>query len=97
MIETEVLTKIVDLLQQNQSLLEENNELLRKQERRERNKMIFKVIWYAILIGIPMLAYYSLYSSFSSLLGTGGGATSRNDLSGSVDTLNSLINIYKGQ
>jgi hypothetical protein len=63
---------IIGLLRENQELLRANNELLQKQEKRERLRLIFKVIWYTLLLGIPLIAYYYLYSTFIGL--TGGDA-----------------------
>jgi hypothetical protein len=60
---------IIKLLRENQELVRQNNELLIRQERRERRRFIFKVIWYTILLGIPLLAYYYLYSMFAGLTG----------------------------
>jgi hypothetical protein len=62
---------IVSLLRENQVLLQQNNDLLQKSERRERRRLIFKVVWYAMLLGVPLLAYYYLYSTFITLLGSG--------------------------
>jgi hypothetical protein len=64
---------IIGLLRENQELLRANNELLHKQEKRERLRLIFKVIWYTLLLGIPLIAYYYLYSTFIGL--TGGDAS----------------------
>ncbi|MCU0678111.1 MAG: hypothetical protein MUF19_00805 [Candidatus Pacebacteria bacterium] len=60
---------IIGLLRENQELLRANNELLLKNERRERRRFIFKVIWYSLLLGIPLFAYYYLYSSFVAITG----------------------------
>ncbi len=60
---------IIKLLRENQELLRANNELLQKNERRERRRFIFKVILYTLLLGIPLIAYYYLYSTFIGLIG----------------------------
>jgi hypothetical protein len=88
---------IVTLLRENQDLLRQNNELLHKHERRERRRLIFKVIWYTILLGIPMLAYYYLYSTFMGLLGLQSTEPTRNGLDMSPTVLEGLLEAYIGQ
>jgi hypothetical protein len=87
--------EIVGLLKQNQALLQQNNELLEKQERREKRKLIFKVVWYALLLGVPMIAYYYLYSMLV------GGDTSTIPATGDVGVspavLDELLRVYTGQ
>ncbi len=91
-------TILIALLQQNHALLEENkvlvaenNELLHKQEKRAQLMLAFKIVWYTILLGIPMLAYYFLYNTFLGTLdsssGNGIGATE----------LKQLLDMYLGQ
>jgi len=88
--------EIVRLLKENQALLLANNELLEKQEKREKRRLILKIVWYTILLGIPMIAYYYLYSMFMGTLGAGvtsptGGAVV------TPDTLNQLLELYNVQ
>ena len=47
------------LLAENQRLLIENNALLRKMRRDAFIGTIFKVIWFAVLIGVPIYAYFN--------------------------------------
>ncbi len=91
-------TTLIALLQQNHALLEENkvliaenNELLHKQEKRAQLTLTLKVVWYAVLLGIPMLAYYFLYHSFL------GGLSDVNTNSLNTDNLKQIIDIYTGQ
>ncbi len=82
---------IIKLLQENQTLLQENNDLLQRQERRAKRVILFKIVWYTILIGVPMIAYYYLYNTFlasSALPGVSGG----------VDTqaLQQVLQMYLG-
>ncbi len=83
---------IIKLLQENQTLLEQNNELLQRQERRARRAIAFKVVWYTLLVGIPMLAYYYLYNTFLT-------SFSSPAIGGGVDTaaLQQLLQMYLGQ
>ena len=88
---------IIKLLRENQVLLTQNNELLHKQETREKRRLIFKIIWYTILLGIPLFAYYYLYSAFAGLLGF--DAQSAPFIQGQTpgDPLQELLQIYGGQ
>ncbi len=83
---------VIKLLRDNQELLRQNNELLNRHEKRERRRLIFKVVWYTILLGIPLLAYYYLYSTFVGLI---GGDTSTIQVPGGV--LEQLLDVYVGQ
>lgn len=87
---------IVKLLEENQVLLRENNTLLHKHERRERRRLIFKIIWYTILLGIPMFAYYYLYNTFLGL--TGGEQTNVPEagLTIPANALEELLRLYGG-
>ncbi len=88
--------EIVKLLRENQALLLENNELLHKQEVRERRRLIFKVVWYTILLGIPMIAYYYLYSMFVGGVSAGlnpAGVSGQVVTPSTVDELLELYNI----
>jgi hypothetical protein len=88
---------IIKLLRENQELLRQTNELLYKHERREKRKLIFKIVWYTILLGIPMIAYYYLYSTFVGL--TGGEVSGNNgqDIKVPSNVVEGLIEAYLGQ
>ncbi|MFM2423679.1 MAG: hypothetical protein RLZZ70_64 [Candidatus Parcubacteria bacterium] len=88
---------VISLLRENQGLLRQNNELLHKHERRERRRLIFKIVWYTILLGIPMLAYYYLYSTFLGLMGLEGGNTTNNEMTIPPTVLEGLIEAYISQ
>ena len=51
-------TEITVLLKENQRLLKENNVLLHKIRRDAKIAMALRVIWFAILIGVPFVLYY---------------------------------------
>jgi hypothetical protein len=87
---------VIELLRANQDLLRQNNELLQKQERRERRRLVFKVIWYTILLGIPMVAYYFLYSTFVGLTG-GGAGVETSGIAVPPGVLEELLKVYTGQ
>ncbi|HEY4502716.1 MAG TPA: hypothetical protein VJH21_02700 [Candidatus Paceibacterota bacterium] len=46
-----------DLLEENLRLTKENNRLLRKLKRAQTISTIFKIIWIAVLIGVPLVLY----------------------------------------
>ncbi len=87
---------IITLLRENQELLRQNNDLLHKHERREWRRLIFKIVWYTILLGIPMLAYYYLYSTFVGLMGSEANIEV-NGLSVPPTVLEGLLEAYIGQ
>jgi hypothetical protein len=88
---------IIKLLRENQDLLQQNNDLLKKHERREKRRLIFKMVWYTILLGIPMLAYYYLYSTFVGLTGGDTASIQVNGMNVPVGLLEELIQAYGGQ
>ncbi|MFM2339661.1 MAG: hypothetical protein RLZZ360_297 [Candidatus Parcubacteria bacterium] len=88
---------IIKLLRENQELVRQNNELLIRQERRERRRFIFKVIWYTILLGIPLLAYYYLYNAFIGVTTGTGTGIEVNGVTVPTTVIESLIETYMGQ
>jgi|AntRauTorckE6833_2_1112554.scaffolds.fasta_scaffold00223_23 hypothetical protein len=50
--------RITALLEANNKLLTENNELLQKAERRGRWQLVGKLVWFAILLGVPIWLYF---------------------------------------
>ncbi len=51
--------KIKNLLLENQRLLIENNQLLKKMHRSSIIGTIFRVIWFFILLGVPIYIYFN--------------------------------------
>lgn len=88
---------IIKLLRENQELVRQNNELLIRQERRERRRFIFKVIWYTILLGIPLLAYYYLYSLFVGFVGGDASDVQINGINVPPGVIQGLLETYVGQ
>jgi len=59
------------ILRQNIKLTKENNLLLRKLQRQNLIFLWLRVVWFAILIGLPFIMYYALgpiLSDFQNLL-----------------------------
>jgi hypothetical protein len=83
---------ILTLTRQNQELLKANNELLNTINRREIRHFWFKVVWYAILLGVPLFAYYYLYNAF---LGNLGGGDAQSNLN--YEMIKEALKLYQGQ
>jgi hypothetical protein len=61
--------EIKALILENQQLLAENNELLKKMHRSAVRHFWFNILWIVLFLGLPLIAFYKLimplYSSFS--------------------------------
>ncbi|MCB9814843.1 hypothetical protein H6784_05550 [Candidatus Nomurabacteria bacterium] len=53
-----------ELILENQRLLSENNQLLKKMQKVNVWSFVLRVIWFLILIGVPFFAYYYLIEPF---------------------------------
>ncbi len=83
---------VLMLIKQNQELLKANNDLLNKIDRREIRQFWFKVVWYLILLGVPLFAYYYLYNTF---LGNLGGGDAQSNLN--YEMIKEALKLYQGQ
>jgi predicted anti-sigma-YlaC factor YlaD len=61
--------QMLELLTKNNQLLADNNEMLHKQERRAKWALVGKVIWFLIIVGMPLLVLYYLQDTLNNLLG----------------------------
>lgn len=61
--------EILRLLRENHALVMQNNELLRKLYRHSVIGFVFRVIWYAILIGMPFAVYFYLLEPYFDAFG----------------------------
>jgi len=59
-----------ELLVKQNELLEENNRILKRLQRFEIIGIWTKVIWYALLIGIPFALYYYFLEPYFTALGS---------------------------
>jgi len=69
-------TEMKRLLRENNRLLAANNAILRKQERRAKWALVGRVLWLAIIVGLPLVMYWYLRDSFEvflSVMQTGQG------------------------
>lgn len=77
------------ILLENQRLLAENNDMLKKQQAKNKRDFWLKVAWFFFIIVAPMILLYSyvipMYSSLS------GGVSAQS----SVDQLNQLNELLK--
>jgi uncharacterized membrane protein len=58
-----------ELAKQNQELIKQNQELLRKMYRNEMIGLSLRVVWYAVLIGLPVAAYFYLLEPYFQAFG----------------------------
>ncbi len=62
------------LVLENQRLLAENNELLKKMHRSAVRHFWFNIAWIVVFLGLPLIAFYKLampfYSSFEASSGS---------------------------
>ena len=73
------------LILENQRLLTENNELLKKMRQAAVRHFWFNVAWIIIFLGLPLIAFYKLVMPFYSSLETSSGS-----LQGQLKELNEL-------
>lgn len=61
--------EMMRLLRENTAISKENNELLHKLYRHNVIGFIARMIWYAILIGVPIAAYYYILAPYFNAFG----------------------------
>jgi membrane protein insertase Oxa1/YidC/SpoIIIJ len=62
--------KIEELLKQNAELLQENNALLKKMHRNAVWGFWIRIVWYAVLIGLPFALYFYVLEPYFTALGS---------------------------
>ncbi len=62
--------EILRLIKENAELLEENNKLLRKIHKHFVYGVVFKFLWFAILIGLPFAIYFYVLEPYFEALGS---------------------------
>jgi hypothetical protein len=60
--------QILTILTENNRLLAENNEMLKKMRRAARMGFIFRIIWLGIIIGGPLIIYWYFIQPFLAAL-----------------------------
>lgn len=63
------IEEIREILEQNTKLLEQNNRILRKVHRNMRNTMIFRIFYWAVIIGSMFGIYYYMQPFISNITG----------------------------
>lgn len=58
------------VLEENNRLIEENNKLLKKIHRNARIAFWMRIIWYALLIGLPFALYFYVLEPYFEALGS---------------------------
>lgn len=84
------------LLERTHKLVEENNEILRSMRRMSRISGAFRILYWVVIIGVSVGAYYVIQPYIESMIGLYTGAQSA--IQGNIstaqnitDTLNSLL------
>lgn len=58
------------LVVENQRILAENNQLLKKMNRRSLLSLWFRIIWTLVLIGVPFVLYFYVIEPYFTSLGS---------------------------
>lgn len=61
--------EILRLLRENRELAEANNVLLKKLYRHNMIGFTFRIVWYAILIGLPFAVYFYVLEPYFTVFG----------------------------
>lgn len=62
--------ELLRLTRENNELLKENHEYLRKMYRNDMIGIVIRILWYAILIGLPFAVYFYVLQPYFELLGS---------------------------
>ena len=87
------VTDMVKLTRENNRLLTENNQLLKKIDKRARTGFWFKAVLYLAIFGLPLLFYSFFMNSLSTMLGVGTQGGDSNNSSTLTDTANNAKQI----
>lgn len=61
--------EMLRLIQENNALIKENHVLLKKLYRNEMIGIAFRIVWFAILIGLPFAVYFYLLEPYFEAFG----------------------------
>lgn len=62
--------EIKDFLKENRELLDENNKILKKIHRNAMWALWLRVLWYAVLIGLPFAFYFYIVEPYFDAFGS---------------------------
>lgn len=65
--------KVQRLLLENQKLMTENNEILKKLQRNSAISLWIKIIWFLFIIGLPFVVYFYVIQPYFDALGSSFG------------------------
>jgi len=72
-------------------LLRENNRMLKKQEKRARFSFIWRIIWFLVIVGVPLVVSYYLKDTLTDIFSSVTSIQQAQD--GAVD-VNALLEMY---
>ena len=85
---------MINLIKKNNELLEQNQVLLIKIDKRARNGFWVKLVWYLVLFGLPLLFYSYFINGIMAMsglsTGTGGNTNPTSSLEGAQKVLDLL-------
>ncbi len=61
--------ELIRLLEKNTALAQENNVILKKLHRNSIIEMWLRVVWYAVLIGLPFALYFYILEPYLAVIG----------------------------
>jgi len=88
------------LTRENNRLLTENNQLLKKIVKNARMGFWFRVVLYVVIFGLPLLFYSFFMNSLSSMLGVGAQGGDSNNSTTMTNTANNakqILDLLKNQ
>ena len=62
--------ELLRLMRENRELLKENQTLLKKMYRNDMIGVGLRVVWYAVLIGLPFALYFYVFEPYFTALGS---------------------------
>ena len=81
------------LLERTHELAKENNELLRNLKRRARLSNVMKILYWVVIIGISLGAFYFIQPYVDMVRGlTGGSSTKENNSNSYAQQIKDLLN-----
>jgi hypothetical protein len=66
----DVESEILNLLKKNTELVKENNVLLQRILRNDRIMLWVRIVWYAVLIGLPFALYFYILEPYFTAFGS---------------------------
>lgn len=68
--ESQTHRMLEDAIERNTELLKENNKLLKRLQRNARWGLIIRLVWFAVLIGLPFALYFYVLEPYFTALGS---------------------------